>query len=112
MAAVAPDRRSLALQHLRTPQAVNQELEAVQLVLQLGADVNATNQNGDTALHIAASKGSNAIVQLLVAKGAKLNLKNKLGQTPLSLTELLVSESARSRLKSTVDLLQKLGASH
>ncbi len=111
MAAVSPDRRSLALRSLHAGQAVNQALEAVRLVLQLGADVNAANDEGDTALHIAAAKGANAIVQLLVENGARLDVKNKLGQTPLSLTEIsLLRESARPRLRSTADLLRKLGA--
>jgi hypothetical protein len=111
MAAIAPDRRSLALRGLRSRQAANPGLEAIQLALQLNADVNATNEDGDTALHIAAAKGSNAIVRLLVEKGAKLDAKNKLGQTPLSLTQsAMLSDSARVRLKSTVELLRNLSA--
>jgi ankyrin repeat protein len=111
MAAVVPDRRSLALRSLQAEQAANQTLEAVRLILQLGADVNETNAEGDTALHIAAWKGANAIIRLLVEKGAKLDVKNKVGQTPLSLTKnTLLSESPRRRLRSTANLLQELGA--
>jgi uncharacterized protein len=111
MAAIAPDRRSLALRGARTRKAASPALEAVQLALQLGGDVNATNGNGDTALHIAAAKGSNAIVQLLVDKGARLDVRNKLGQTPLSLTQsTTLTDSARIRLKNTAELLRKLGA--
>ena len=111
MAAVTPDRRSEALHGLHANQAVNHMLEAVQLALQLGSDINAADEDGDTALHLAAAKGSNAIVQLLVEKGAKLEVKNKHGQTPLSLTErALASESFRPRLRTTADLLRKLGA--
>jgi ankyrin len=111
MAAIAPDRRSLALRGVRTRKAASPALEAVQLALQLGGDVNATNGNGDTALHIAAAKGSNAIVQLLVDKGARLDARNKLGQTPIDLTQsATLTDSARVRLKSTAELLRKLAA--
>jgi ankyrin repeat protein len=57
-------------------------LAAVKLMLDLGADVNASNQNGDTALHGAASHGYTAVTQLLVDHGAKLDVKNKRGQAP------------------------------
>ena len=111
MAAIAPDRRSLALRGVRTRKGPNPALEAVQLALELGADVNARNANGDTALHIAAVKGSNAMVQLLVDKGARLEVRNKLGQTPLGATQsATLSDSARLRLKRTAELLQKLEA--
>jgi hypothetical protein len=74
-------------------------LEAARLALDLGADVNAANDAGDTALHGAASKGYDAIVQLLADKGARLEVKNKRGRTPLATAK-----------KSTADLLRKLGA--
>ena len=57
-------------------------LEAVKLVLELGADVNAANNAGDTALHAAAYKGFGSVVQLLVDKGGDMNAKNKRGKTP------------------------------
>ena len=59
-------------------------LEAVTAAIQLGADVNATNQAGDTALHVAAGRGLNTVVQLLADRGAQLNAKNKRGLTPLA----------------------------
>lgn len=62
-------------------------IEAVKLVLDLGADVNAVNSAGDTALHGAAHIRSATLVQLLVDNGARLNVKNKLGLTPLMVAE-------------------------
>ncbi|MEO5740556.1 MAG: ankyrin repeat domain-containing protein [Vicinamibacterales bacterium] len=59
-------------------------LNAVAAAVELGADVNATNQAGDTALHAAAAKGLNTVVQLVADKGAELNVKNKRGLTPLA----------------------------
>ncbi len=59
-------------------------LESVAAAIELGADVNASNQAGDTALHTAATRGLNTVVQLLADKGAQLNAKNKRGLTPLA----------------------------
>ena len=92
-------------------------LDTVKLVLELGADVNAANKNGETALHSAAHDGTNDIIQVLAEKGADLNAKDKLGQTPLSIAEGIVptgpvdiSLVTRIPHKSTADLLLKLGA--
>jgi ankyrin repeat protein len=77
----------------------DQALDAATLALELGADVNAANDSGDTALHGAAAKGYDAIVQLLADKGARLEQKNKRGRTALA-----------GAKKSSADLLRKLGA--
>jgi len=52
-------------------------LEAVRMCLELGIDVNTADQDGRTALHGAAHKGRNAVVQLLVDRGARLDAKDK-----------------------------------
>jgi ankyrin repeat protein len=52
-------------------------LDAVRLCLSLGFDVNTANKDGFTALHGAAVRGANTIVQLLYDKGAKLDAKTK-----------------------------------
>ena len=58
-------------------------LEAVKLVLELGADVNETNDAGNTAMHRAAAKRFNSVVQFLAEKGARLDVRNKRGFTPI-----------------------------
>ena len=63
-------------------------LEAVQLLLKLGADINAVDGNGETAVHAAAYKNLPQVVKLLAAKGAKIDLWNKpnrFGWTPLAI---------------------------
>lgn len=65
-------------------------LEAAALLLKLGADVNAVDANGDTAMHAAALKNLPKVVQFLADKGAKVeiwNRKNKHGWTPLMIAE-------------------------
>jgi len=61
-------------------------VEAIRFLLGLGFDINAINDNGDTALHAAISgRGSEDIIAFLIAQGADPEKKNKRGQTPLSL---------------------------
>ena len=61
-------------------------VEAIRFLLEMGFDIDATNDTGDTALHAAVNgRGSEAIIAFLVAKGASAEAKNKRGQTPMSL---------------------------
>ena len=97
--------------------------EAVKLTVEAGADVNAANALGQTALHFAANRGLNQVIQFLVDKGAKVDAKDKYGQTPLNIAagvrppgldargmaRLGGTPSGRGN-KSTADLLVKLGA--
>jgi ankyrin repeat protein len=65
-------------------------LEAAQLALTLGADVNAVDANGETAMHGAAYKNLPKVVQFLADNGAKIeiwNRTNKYGWTPLMIAE-------------------------
>jgi ankyrin repeat protein len=63
------------------PQAL---LEAVKLAHSLGNDVNATNDMGLQAVHGAANRGSDDIIRFLVEKGARLDVADKQGRTPLA----------------------------
>jgi ankyrin len=58
-------------------------LEAAKLLLDLGADVNAANEAGQTSLHAAAAIGANGVVRFLVERGARLDAKTRQGRTPL-----------------------------
>ncbi len=75
-------------------------LDAVTVALNAGADVDGRNENGDTALHLAASRRLDSIVALLAERGATLDARNVRGQTPLGLAA-----------GETAVLLVELGAS-
>ncbi len=82
---------------------------AVKFGLELGIDVNAINKGGDTAMHGAALRGSNAIVQTLVDNDAKIDMKNKKGYTPLQVANGdEPSAVGVERRPWTVEFLRKL----
>jgi ankyrin repeat protein len=86
-------------------------LEPVKLCWELGGDVNAVNADGETALHGAAYREeADAIIQFLVDKGAKLNVKDRRGWTPLTIAEGIRTLSNYIRSPRTAELLRALGA--
>ena len=60
-----------------------QAIEAIQLLLDRGADVNAVATDGRTAVHGAALQGYDDVIKYLAAHGADLQAKDKKGFTPL-----------------------------
>ena len=84
-------------------------LEAAKLAVELGNDIHAVDNRGQTALHGAAYTGSEPIVQFLLDKGAQVNAKDKSGETPWSLAMSLNNDGEIVH-QSTADLLLKYGA--
>jgi ankyrin repeat protein len=62
------------------------DVEIVQRILDRNALVNARNQEGDTALHVAVRQNLAAIGDLLVARGADVFAQNAKGESPIYLT--------------------------
>lgn len=65
-------------------------LEAVKLLVSLGADVNAVSDHGETAMHGAAYKNAPQVAAYLDSQGADIqiwNTKNRDGRTPLFIAE-------------------------
>ena len=65
-------------------------VEALKYLLQLGADVNAVDNNGETAMHGAAYRNAPATAAFLAARGADVqtwNRANNYGWTPLLIAE-------------------------
>ena len=89
-------------------------LEAVKVLVARGVDVNAVNDNGQTAMHLAV-RVSDDIVRYLAANGAALNVKDKQGRTPL---DAALGMGVRGRAggpvekrEATAELLRQLMAS-
>ena len=84
-------------------------MEAVKLCLEKGADINAANSMGITALIGAVNRGSNDILEYLVKNGAKLDVKDKEGRTPMVWAKgVFLATVPPEEKPSTVALLEKL----
>jgi uncharacterized protein len=88
----------------------SEALEALKVALAQGLDINQANSKGETALHGAALRGADTIVQFLVEHGAQLDAKTKQGFTPL---DVAMGKNSFAALPvphdSTVALIRKLG---
>jgi len=86
-------------------------LDCMKLLVENGANVNAVNDRGDTALHGAAGRGADTLIQFLADHGAKMDIKNKQGRTAyevaLGIGGLQQNGIARP---TTAALIQKLAA--
>lgn len=90
------------------PQAL---LEAVKLCVELGMDVNAANSMGLRAIHGAANRGSDDIIEYLVEQGAKLDVADNEGRTPLIWARgvFLATHPAEPK-PSSIALIERLSA--
>jgi ankyrin repeat protein len=61
------------------------DVDGVRLLLEAGADPNAVDQSGNTALHDAVLSRQHLVVALLVAGGADSSVRNLEGKSPLDL---------------------------
>jgi ankyrin repeat protein len=87
-------------------------LEAVQLCHELGNEVNAENSMRLRAIHGAANRGSNAIIEYLAANGAELDVADAHGRTPLVWAEgVFLATHPPQRKPETIALLERLLAS-
>jgi ankyrin repeat protein len=83
--------------------------EAVKLCYDLGLGVNDVNSMGITAVIGAANRGADEILEWLVSKGARLDVKDNEGRTPLNWAEgvFLATHPAKAK-PSSMALIKKL----
>jgi len=88
-----------------------QLLAAVKMcVEELHMDVNAKNSMGLQAVHGAANRGSDVIIQYLVDHGAKLDVMDNEGRTPLNWAEgVFLATNTPEAKPTTLALIRKLG---
>jgi ankyrin repeat protein len=82
-----------------------QALAAIRIGIAAGIDVNATNAAGDTVMHTAATTGGGlaSAIRLLAGSGARLDIRNTAGRTPLE-----AAQQARQPNEATIALLREL----
>ena len=73
-------------------------IDAATLCLERGADINASSENGQTALHLAVTVRSEAFIKFLIDRGAKVDTKDKQGRTPV---DVALGAGARGRGAAT-----------
>jgi ankyrin repeat protein len=84
-------------------------LAAVKLTLELGNDVNAVNSMGVAAIHGAANRGANDVIEYLAANGARLDIADEQGRTPLDWAEgVFLATHPPVRKPDTIALLERL----
>ncbi len=82
-------------------------LEAVRMLVELGNDVNAVNDLGETALHGAAFRGVNIVVEYLVEQGARIDARDRNGWTPWAIAFGFSYSDFYKAQKHTAELLAR-----
>jgi ankyrin repeat protein len=91
---------------IRSPSAE----QAVKILVEAGADVNAVNQAKFTALHGAAFRGLNEVIQYLVEHGANINAQDFLGRTAYRMAEGSKQSFQFQEFPETAAFIKTLGA--
>ena len=96
----------------REPRGVRSESAeaAVRVLLEAGADINATNEADFTALHGAAYRGLNEVIEYLVSEGADIDARDFRGRTPYRIAEGTKQSFQFQSWPESAALLERLGA--
>ncbi|MEJ2171598.1 MAG: ankyrin repeat domain-containing protein [Woeseiaceae bacterium] len=95
-------------------QDIERAYQAVKAVVAMGIDLNAKNEDGQTAMHMAAFTGADPVVRYLADNGADINVKDNYGETPWSMASgispVLRYRGLYGYHQTTAALLEQLGA--
>lgn len=89
--------------------------DVAEYLISKGANVNSTDEYGDTPLHIASYFGNLSIVRMLARNGASIHSRNKSGWTPLhnaaqeghyEVVEYLISEDADINAETKISIFK------
>lgn len=104
-----------------TPDPIREErraLETVKVAVDLGGNIDATDESGTTALHDAAARNLKTVVRFFGERGASLDVTNGMGRTPLDVAKagarrgtVLVGVGPDWSSPNAVDVLLEFGAS-
>lgn len=81
------DRRGVNVIDFGKLEPESKVLQVVTAALDIGGDINAVSDTGDTVLHAAVTHRYESVIQFLVDHGAGINTRNRQGQTPLALVK-------------------------
>ncbi len=84
--------------------------EAVTVLVEAGADINAANEADFTALHAATFRGLNEVIEYLVEQGADINARDFRGRTAFRIAEGAKQSFQFQAFPETAELLRQLGA--
>ena len=84
--------------------------EAVKILLEEGADINAVNEADFTALHGASFRGLNEVIEYLVEQGADIDAPDFRGRTAYRMAEGSKQSFQFRSWPETAELLKQLGA--
>jgi ankyrin repeat protein len=87
--------------------AIRGDIDAVQILLDYGAEINAQGEGGYTPLHEAVEQGHYDIVELLFKNGSSVSIKNEDELTAIDLAKITADNNIIKLLKSSETFKKK-----
>jgi ankyrin repeat protein len=84
--------------------------EAVNILLDAGSNINAVNEADFAAIHGAAFRGLNEVIEILVKRGADINARDYRGRTPYRIAEGSKQSFQFQAYPETAEFIKSLGA--
>ena len=84
--------------------------EAVNILLDAGSNINAVNEADFAAIHGAAFRGLNEVIEILVKRGADINARDYRGRTPYRIAEGAKQSFQFQAYPETAEFIKSLGA--